>query len=1111
MGGAMGTPRYMAPEQWEDARRVTAAADIYSFGVMLYRMFCGGWPYEVDFRRGIAGWMVAHFRAEPIPPQRLRADLPDRLAELMLKCLRKEPQQRPRSFEEIEETLRNIYRRLTGREYSGGADARVELRAAGLNNAAVSFWMLGERTAAQRLWERALELSPSHPQSIYNSGLAAWREGREDDAALLKRLAAVETTDPQAAYLCGLLHLDRGEAREAEGRFRTAAEAGVPGALKALGHSLMMQERFAEAVSCYERCAAAGRLEAMARARTQRSNDGANIFPARKYFLRGFPPDQTPVGIFSDGRSLYLATEALYEINPRTGAFSTVFEETYRMTGELLAAIMWGIVLFVCVVLFVVVISREPRALGLLVHAAVWVFALRQVIVSLRKRTPQKASPWRVCASGTVGALAHEKGHIVCFPSRRLVKPKTTFSVSALAVSPDGATLGLGTTDGRVVLLPLSGGDHKVIHCLQTEKGHVDYIEQILSQPEKDHMDYIERFLSLASSDTERIVSLAFLDEDTVIAGGANGHAVIVRRQGTVREFFSGSEGSAVVAAGDGWFAAGCGTRLLVAREEERRMFTLPGSVASLCFANSRLVCLCKNGLLSILDPERAETAKTFKLFDGEVLGCCSVGSDAVAAMGKSKGEWRICVMEIGDWREIEARMVFSVPQSVEALAHRQRLLEEAMQKVGTAANTQAATDGAVETLQKIAEDEPDMEALLALSRAAAKAMKTRVKGFIVARPNACRSNDQVRAFCFLPTSASYVAVDKNGSLFAYDLASGNEQAVGPRLAKDVAHIVATPSTEEENIIVAEQNAVKVYRYPNLTCVCEHTSPTFPVRDWRDSDIWRFIFALCAIYGTFITVGTIGSLILSATGLSPEISADGVALLYGGFFALLSFVLRFGRKMWRSHARIIPLCLPFWQERVFFAALLQHRHMLCVLNTRSGSARYLRVRGLRSPRCAALIPSTTTLCVGTEDGALLFVDIQKYKKVRSIRCSRFPIVCVAESAVGVVWVSEQGEVGLLDATTYRRRKLSVPRWRRVPSAALIPNTSTLLTACADGTIHAYNLRTQTETASLRLAGKGVAALGVSSDSQWLLVANEAGSATLYFIQWELSDTAAGSA
>jgi eukaryotic-like serine/threonine-protein kinase len=48
-GMTLGTPSYMAPEQFEDSRTVDGRADLYSLGVMLYEMLTGGKPYPGRF------------------------------------------------------------------------------------------------------------------------------------------------------------------------------------------------------------------------------------------------------------------------------------------------------------------------------------------------------------------------------------------------------------------------------------------------------------------------------------------------------------------------------------------------------------------------------------------------------------------------------------------------------------------------------------------------------------------------------------------------------------------------------------------------------------------------------------------------------------------------------------------------------------------------------------------------------------------------------------------------------------------------------------------------------------------------------------------------------
>src|SRR5205823_8627949 len=47
-GMAMGTPAYMAPEQFFSARDVDARADLYSVAVMLYELLGGRLPFNAD-------------------------------------------------------------------------------------------------------------------------------------------------------------------------------------------------------------------------------------------------------------------------------------------------------------------------------------------------------------------------------------------------------------------------------------------------------------------------------------------------------------------------------------------------------------------------------------------------------------------------------------------------------------------------------------------------------------------------------------------------------------------------------------------------------------------------------------------------------------------------------------------------------------------------------------------------------------------------------------------------------------------------------------------------------------------------------------------------------
>ncbi len=85
----LGTPHYVAPEQARGAR-VDGRADLYSAGVVLYRMVTGVLPY---FDRDAAVMAQAHVSA-PYPPMRERAPgvaVPPVVEELVRRCMEKEP------------------------------------------------------------------------------------------------------------------------------------------------------------------------------------------------------------------------------------------------------------------------------------------------------------------------------------------------------------------------------------------------------------------------------------------------------------------------------------------------------------------------------------------------------------------------------------------------------------------------------------------------------------------------------------------------------------------------------------------------------------------------------------------------------------------------------------------------------------------------------------------------------------------------------------------------------------------------------------------------------------------------------------------------------------
>jgi serine/threonine-protein kinase len=89
-----GTPAYMAPER---IRRAPPhpSMDIYSLGVLFYEMLTGTLPFKGE----IEDVLMAHLKKEPEPPSaRLPEPLDDRVDEIVLKALRKDPAKRQKDM-----------------------------------------------------------------------------------------------------------------------------------------------------------------------------------------------------------------------------------------------------------------------------------------------------------------------------------------------------------------------------------------------------------------------------------------------------------------------------------------------------------------------------------------------------------------------------------------------------------------------------------------------------------------------------------------------------------------------------------------------------------------------------------------------------------------------------------------------------------------------------------------------------------------------------------------------------------------------------------------------------------------------------------------------------
>jgi len=222
VGTVLGTPEYMAPEQWVGAEQTGIHTDIYALGLVLYELFYGRRPFELSEtfhhshpRLRELEWERMHTQMQVPDPREWRRDTPEALAMLLMECLAKAPANRPASVTVVRERLEAIYKmRFNRTAFYTQATAGLDLRADSLNNRALSYLDLGKRAEAEAAWWAALAADPQHPDAVYNRGLFLWRRGELTDDMLVRQLEEVRATHGdwwQAKYLLALVHMERGE------------------------------------------------------------------------------------------------------------------------------------------------------------------------------------------------------------------------------------------------------------------------------------------------------------------------------------------------------------------------------------------------------------------------------------------------------------------------------------------------------------------------------------------------------------------------------------------------------------------------------------------------------------------------------------------------------------------------------------------------------------------------------------------------------------------------------------------------------------------------------------------------------------------------------------
>lgn len=105
-GAIVGTPSYMAPEQAR-GEKIDAHCDLFSLGVVLYRMCTGQLPFRGTNTLAV---LTALATETPAHVSSLNLELPIPLADLVMQLLAKNPEKRPASAREVADRLKALER-----------------------------------------------------------------------------------------------------------------------------------------------------------------------------------------------------------------------------------------------------------------------------------------------------------------------------------------------------------------------------------------------------------------------------------------------------------------------------------------------------------------------------------------------------------------------------------------------------------------------------------------------------------------------------------------------------------------------------------------------------------------------------------------------------------------------------------------------------------------------------------------------------------------------------------------------------------------------------------------------------------------------------------------
>ncbi len=102
-GKIYGTPYYMSPEGFMSPDKVDVRSDMYSLGATLYHLLAGKLPFDTN---SIFKIITMHLSEKPVAPSQLNRNITDKLSNIIMKLMEKEPDQRFQNYSELYNSLK---------------------------------------------------------------------------------------------------------------------------------------------------------------------------------------------------------------------------------------------------------------------------------------------------------------------------------------------------------------------------------------------------------------------------------------------------------------------------------------------------------------------------------------------------------------------------------------------------------------------------------------------------------------------------------------------------------------------------------------------------------------------------------------------------------------------------------------------------------------------------------------------------------------------------------------------------------------------------------------------------------------------------------------------